>query len=297
MEHRPLGRTGLRVSALCMGCWEIGGLFWGPVDAESAVALVRQAYEAGVTTFDLADNYGNGRSEILAAVALGAMRDRVILVTKAGYIMGADGAQSVMPRPFAQRFDRAYLTWECEMSLWRLGTDYIDVYLLHDYLLYSADPAAEATDEPFEALRRLKEAGKIRYYGVSSSPPVARLAVERFGAEVVEVPFNLLNQQAAHGLFPAVRAHGAGVLARSPFANGRLFREEGRTFGTLVRPPARSLVELAIKFVLSEDVVASVVSGIMREAELRENVAAAAEPFQLALGQMVELREAAPPAR
>src|SRR2546425_9825942 len=152
MEHRRLGRTGLEVSALTMGCWEIGGLFWGPVEAEAAVALVRGAYDVGVTTFDLANNYGNGRAEVLAGIALKDVRDRVVLVTKAGYIMGADGAQSVMERPIAQRFDRAYLQWECDMSLWRLGTDRIDVYMLHDYLLYASDPAVAATDEPFEAL-------------------------------------------------------------------------------------------------------------------------------------------------
>jgi len=167
------------------------------------------------------------------------------------------------------------------MSLWRLGTDYLDVFLLHDYLLSSPDPSAEAADEPFEALLRLKEAGKIRHYGVSATPAVAQVAIERFGAEVVEVPFNLLDQRAAQQLFPVAAERGVGVLARSPFASGRLFRPRSETEGQardlrqLVRPPAKSLAELAIKFVLSCAPVASVVTGIARESELDENTDAA----------------------
>jgi aryl-alcohol dehydrogenase-like predicted oxidoreductase len=225
---------------------------------------------------------------------LGAARREVVLVTKAGYIPGADGAQSVMKRPIAQRFDRAYLTWACEMSLWRLGTDYLDVFLLHDYLLASHDPQADATEEPFEALHRLKEAGKIRHYGDSATPAVAQVAIERFGAEVVEVPFNLLEQRAAQFLFPLAAQRGVGILARSPFAQGRLFRPGSGTPGAVpdlrpfVRPPATSLAALAIKFVLSYATAASVVTGIMGQAELDENSAAANPPF-LSPDQVAEL--------
>jgi len=82
MEYRPLGRTGVTVSALCFGCWEIGGLFWGRIDARKAAALVRKAMDLGVTTFDTSDAYGNGRSEVILGFALKGIRDKAIIVTK-----------------------------------------------------------------------------------------------------------------------------------------------------------------------------------------------------------------------
>src|SRR5919202_5272021 len=99
LERRTLGNTGIVVSSFCFGTWELGGLAWGPITAEDAVALLREAFDQGVTVYDCSDNYGGGRSEVLLSVAFHGRRDRVVYVTKVGYLGGLDGAQSVRMRP------------------------------------------------------------------------------------------------------------------------------------------------------------------------------------------------------
>ena len=88
MTDRELGTTGARVSSLCMGCWEIGGLSWGPMSSLDAVDLVRAAFDAGITTFDTAEQYGGGRSETVLGKALEGMRHETVIVTKVGYLPG-----------------------------------------------------------------------------------------------------------------------------------------------------------------------------------------------------------------
>ncbi|MDE2993691.1 MAG: aldo/keto reductase, partial [Chloroflexota bacterium] len=177
---RTLGRTGLPVSALCFGTWEIGGLSWGPIAAEDAVALLRQALDLGITTYDCSDAYGNGRSEVLLGAAFERHRHDVIYITKAGYIPGIDGAQTVLHWQY-QNHSPDYLKIACDMSLRRLHTDYIDVYLLHD-----TPEHVLGQPEPFEALRELQQAGKIRSWGVSHSASGAATAIREQGVEVVE---------------------------------------------------------------------------------------------------------------
>jgi aryl-alcohol dehydrogenase-like predicted oxidoreductase len=276
MEYRPLGRTGVTVSALCFGCWEIGGLFWGRIDARKGVALVRKAMDWGVTTFDTSDVYGNGRSEVILGFALKGIRDKAVIVTKAGYQVGADGAQQLYidAQGFVdQRFDAPYLRWQCELSLWRLRSDYVDVFLLHD-------PSAEVVeqDEPFEALQQLKREGKARLVGVSSSVAVCRRVIERGVVDVVQCDFNFLNQTAREQLFALAAEKGVGLMARRPFAGGQIFRpEHAEKLRTLA--PDLPLAEVAIKFVLSHPEVSTCVTGILRMKELRQNAHAANPPY------------------
>lgn len=310
LEMRPLGRTGITVSSFCFGTWELGGLCWGPITAEDAVALLRQAFDQGVTVYDASDNYGGGRSEVLLSVAFHGRRDQVVYVTKVGYLPGLDGAQSVRMRPEIGGRDRdhspEYIRWGCELSLRRLNTDYIDVYLLHD-------PPADVLRDPapFEALRELQKAGRIRTYGVSSSADGAALAIREHGAQVVMAPFNLLDQKAADVLLPLAAARGAGVLARTPFAGGMLLdnvvaaARAGQSPGfsaldlrsraslerleTIARRADQlrflsdaagdSLSTAAIRFVLSHPEAASVVTGMIRVEELEANLAACQPPY------------------
>jgi aryl-alcohol dehydrogenase-like predicted oxidoreductase len=310
LETRPLGATGIRVSSFCFGTWELGGQAWGPIPAEDGVALLRRAFDRGVTVYDCSDNYGGGRSEILLSVAFHGRRDRVVYVTKAGYLGGLDGAQSVRMRPEIGGRDQdhspEYLRWACELSLRRLNTDYIDVYLLHD------PPGQTLRDPaPFEALRELQRTGKIRTYGVSSSAEGAALAIREHGAHVVMAPLNLLDQRAVDVLLPLAAARGAGVLARSPFAGGFLLddvlaavqagrapdfspldrrsqTDAGRLaelarsagpFRFLGEAAGGSLTAAAVRFVLSHPAVASVVTGVMRPAELTANLRACRPPW------------------
>ena len=189
MISRPLGMTGIQVSALTMGCWEIGGLAWGPMPAPEAVELVQAVADAGITAFDTAEAYGNGRSEVILGHALRDRRDEVTFITKTGYLPGVDGAQMLLDEQ-PQDYRATSIRRACELSRQRLQTDYIDVYLLHD-------PPMEAVlrEEPFAELRRLQDCGEIRAWGVSSSPAVVAEAVRRWGAQVVETPFNSASPQ------------------------------------------------------------------------------------------------------
>ena len=280
MESRTLGATGIEVSALALGTWELGGLWWGPVDANDGVALLRRALELGVTTYDASDQYGNGRSEVILGEAFREQRGEAVLATKVGYLVGIDGAQMLFQQrnvPQPQCFEPWYIRHECELSLRRLQTDYIDAYLLHD-------PPVDvvAREEPWETLRELKQAGKVRSIGLSSSVAACLEAVQRGYAEVVEVSYSALLQEAATDLFPLCAERGVGVLARSPFASGRLFQDKAaveRLTQALVKPPIQSLHEAAIKFAISHPDVAACITGVMNAEELEANVRAAEPPY------------------
>jgi aryl-alcohol dehydrogenase-like predicted oxidoreductase len=280
MESRRLGTTEIDVSALALGTWELGGLWWGPVDANDGVAILRCALDLGVTTYDASDQYGNGRSEVILGEAFRECRNQTVLVTKVGYLVGIDGAQMLFQQrdvPQPQCFEPWYIRHECELSLRRLQTDYIDAYLLHD-------PPVDVVEreEPWETLRELNQAGKVRSIGLSSSVPACLEAVRRGYAEVAEVSYSVLLQEAAQELFPLCAEKGVGVLARSPFASGRLFQDEAtvkRLTTALVKPPIHSLHEAAIKFVLSQPYVTSCLTGVMNTEKMEANVRAAEPPF------------------
>ena len=299
MTNRPLGASGVQVSALTMGCWEIGGLAWGPMPAPEAAELVTAVADAGITAFDTAEAYGNGRSEVILGQALRDRREEVTFISKTGYLPGVDGAQMLLDEQ-PQDYRATSIRRACELSRQRLQTDYIDVYLLHD-------PPMEAVmrEEPFAELRRLQDRGEIRTWGVSSSPSVAAEAVRRWGAQVVETPFNAASPQAAVELFPVAAASGAGVLARSPFASGNLiltpeqrralYAGDWRHFHDAARVAADAAVaerlealadardELptatAIKYVLGHDEVSTCIVGISALAEIEPNVRSAREPY------------------
>jgi aryl-alcohol dehydrogenase-like predicted oxidoreductase len=280
MESRALGKTGIEVSAFGLGTWEFGGLWWGPIDAHDSVALLHRAFDLGVTTYDASDAYGNGRSEVILGEAFRGRRHETVLITKSGYLVGIDGAQTLFLQrdaPQPQCYEPWYIRNECELSLRRLQTDYIDIYLLHD-------PPLDVVkrEEPWETLRELKLAGKVRSIGLSSSTASCLEAVRRGHAEVVEVSYSVALQEAAAELFPLCAEKGVGVLARSPFASGRLFQDEAlvaRLTENLVKPPIASLHEAAVKFVLSHPHVASCITGVMKAEELDANVRAAQPPY------------------
>ncbi len=280
MERRTLGTTGIEVSAFGLGTWELGGLWWGPITAEDGAAILRRALELGVTTYDASDAYGNGRSEVILGEAFRGRREEAVIVTKAGYLVGIDGAQTLFLQrdaPQPQCYEPWYLRHECELSLRRLQTDYIDAYLLHD-------PPVDVVqrEEPWEALRELKQAGKARSIGISSSVAACLEAVRRGYADVVEVSYSVALPEAAAELFPLCAERGVGVLARSPFASGRLFQDAAmveRLTEELVKPPIQSLHEAAIKFVLAHPHVASCITGVMNTAELESNARAAQPPY------------------
>lgn len=210
MLYRELGTTGLQVSAIGMGTWNIGNQ-WGHIEESTALATVRSAYDSGVNIFDTAESYGlpAGLSEERLGKALVGIRDQVNIVTK----IGRWGRRSGQTVPMTT-VDMIRLCTHA--SLYRLKTDYIDVMLCHEGKI--EDPSIY-----LEGFEQLKEAGTIRAYGISTD----RLEVlQKFNVNgtcsVVEVDYSLLSRNPEKEFLPYCQEHGISVLARGPLHKGLL---------------------------------------------------------------------------
>ena len=285
MDYRWLGKTGLRVSPLCLGAMMFGGR--GNPDHDDAVKIIHRALDAGINFVDTADVYSAGESEEIVGKALsGSRRDNVILATKAHGSMGAD--------PNQQGNSRRWLITEVEDSLRRLGTDWIDLYQIH-----RPDPETDH-EETLAALTDLVRAGKIRYFGSSTYPAhqiveaqwVARTrGLSRFVTE--QPPYSMLVRGAERDVLPVAEQYGMGVLPWSPLAGGwlsgryrlgqeaprtrraerfptryDLSREENRlkleradALAVLAENAGMTLVHLAIAFVIAHRAVTSAIIG------------------------------------
>jgi aryl-alcohol dehydrogenase-like predicted oxidoreductase len=214
MRMRVLGSTGVQVSPLCLGAMMFGS--WGNPDHGESVRIIGRALDAGINFIDTADVYSGGESEEIVGKALAGMRrDGVVLATKAHGAMGDD----VNERGNSRR----WLVRECENSLRRLGTDYVDLYQIH-----RPDPAT-AIDETLGALTDLIRAGKIRYAGSSTFPAAqiveAQWTAERRGRErfvCEQPPYSILVRGAEAEVLPVCQRYGMGVIAWSPLAGGWL---------------------------------------------------------------------------
>jgi aryl-alcohol dehydrogenase-like predicted oxidoreductase len=214
MEMRVLGRTGVKVSPLCLGAMMFGS--WGNPDHDESVRIIRRALDSGINFIDTADVYSAGESEEIVGKALtGIDRDSVVLATKAHASMGDDVNMSGNSRRWIIR--------ECDNSLRRLGTDYIDLYQIH-----RPDPSADI-DETLSALTDLIRAGKIRYAGSSTFPPAqiveAQWVAERRGRErfvCEQPPYSIMVRGIEADVLPVCQQYGMGVIPWSPLAGGWL---------------------------------------------------------------------------
>jgi aryl-alcohol dehydrogenase-like predicted oxidoreductase len=213
MNHRPLGRTGVQVSPLCLGAMMFGA--WGNPDHEDSIRIIHRALDAGINFIDTADVYARGESEEIVGKALAGRRDEVVLATKVHGTMGDD------PNQFGN--SRRWIIREVENSLRRLKTDWIDLYQIH-----RPEPDTDI-DETLGALTDLVRQGKVRYIGSSTFPPsqiveaqwVARdRGRERFVCE--QPPYSLLVRGVEADVLPTCRSYGMGVIPWSPLAGGWL---------------------------------------------------------------------------
>ena len=211
---RTLGRTGVKVSPLCLGAMMFGE--WGNPDHDESVRIMHRALDAGINFIDTADVYSAGESEEIVGKALrGGRRDGVVLATKAYAPMGTD--------PNFTGSSRRWLTMEVENSLRRLGTDWIDLYQVH-----RPDPTADI-DETLGALTDLVRAGKIRYFGSSTYPASeiveAQWMSEKRGRErfvCEQPPYSILVRGIEAEVLPVCQKYGMGVIPWSPLAGGWL---------------------------------------------------------------------------
>ena len=213
MDHRPLGRTGVKVSPLCLGAMMFGA--WGNPDHDESIRIIHAALDAGINFIDTADVYSRGESEEIVGKAIAGRRDEVVLATKVHGTMGDD------PNQFGN--SRRWIAREVEASLRRLKTDYIDLYQIHR-------PEADTDiDETLGALTDLVRQGKVRSIGSSTFPAsqiveaqwVARdRGRERFVCE--QPPYSMLARGVEADVLPTCRRHGMAVIPWSPLAGGWL---------------------------------------------------------------------------
>jgi aryl-alcohol dehydrogenase-like predicted oxidoreductase len=302
MEYRPLGRTGMKVSAISFGAGAIGGT-WGPVDDEESMRALHSAVDAGTNFVDTADVYGDGRSErLVARLRRERPGDRIFVATKAG---------RRLPKQTPEGYSRENLHAWVERSLRNLDTEAIDLLQLHC-------PHPDVYDRPevFGVLDGLVAAGKVRHYGISVETVDEALRGLRYpNVRTVQVIFNMLRLKPAEELFGRAQARRVGILARVPLASGLLtgkltaastFAEDdhrrfnrdgeafdkGETFSGVpyevglevverlkgLVPPGVGLARLALRWILMWEAVSCAIPGAKTEEQARANAAAADLP-------------------
>ncbi len=285
MNKRPFGNTGMLVSEIGLGAWQLANPDWGLSDKNEALQIVAKSLDAGCNFFDSAPAYGKGVSEELLGTALKGARKDVIICTKVGH-----------SPEWVTDFDAENIRPTLEGSLRRLQTNYVDIFLLHN-------PPREMMDgrqypRQYEELEKLKAEGKIREYGISLDWEVeVRLAVETTGSKALEVMYNALYQEPAPA-FPLAQQCGAGIIVKVPLDSGWLsgrYRQNARfndvrsrwspevlarraalveKFAALV-PPGTSLAHAALQFILAQPQVSTIIPGAKSAAQALDNIAAA----------------------
>jgi aryl-alcohol dehydrogenase-like predicted oxidoreductase len=297
MELRNLGRTGVKVSPLCLGAMMFGA--WGNTDHDDSVKIIHRALDAGISFIDTADVYSQGESETIVGKALATIdRSRVVLATKVHGNMGDD--------PNAQGNSRRWILAECDNSLRRLGVDYIDLYQIH-----RPDDTVDV-DETLGALSDLVTAGKIRYFG-SSTFPAEQIVEAQWIAEkrghgrfvTEQPPYSILVRGIERDVLPVAQSYGMGVIPWSPLGGGWLAGKFGEGKKNVSRRsamlPARydlsipanqqkleivtqlttladesniTLIELALAFVLEHPVITSAIIGPRTMEQLESQLSA-----------------------
>jgi aryl-alcohol dehydrogenase-like predicted oxidoreductase len=300
MKYRTLGKTGLSVSEIGFGAWAIGGL-WGEQKESDSIDALHRAIDRGVNLIDTAAGYGRGKSERIIAQVLKERKERIYVATKTPPAPGP-----WPPSPYCrmeERYPERYIRENIEERLRNLGTDSIDILQLHTWTrAWNSNPA------PLEILRKLQQEGKIRWIGISTPEHDQNSVVDlmRKGyLDVVQVIYNIFEQEPAAGLLPAAQEHNVGVIVRVPFDEGSLtakftrethfsgddFRRKYFAGDRLERTVARverikkdlegspfSMAQAALKFPLMHPAVSTVIPGIRNTGQADANTGVADMP-------------------
>jgi aryl-alcohol dehydrogenase-like predicted oxidoreductase len=301
MKYRRLGNTDIEVSEVGFGVWTVSTGWWGEVDDERSVRLLRRAQEEGINYFDTADTYGSGKGETILFDAFGSMRDEVIISTKIGYdFYNHTQRRGQQERP--QDWSEGFVRFALEQSLKRLGTEYVDFLQLHNTKMDAVE-----NDALFELMEEFKREGKIRACGVALGPKIGWLeegvkAMRERDLDGVQMIYNLLEQDPGRDLIESARETGTSLIVRVPHSSGML---EGKytkdtTFGKndhrRHRPKEwlleglkkveqldflttdRTLGQAALKFALASPEIVSTLPNIYDEEQLEEFAAASERP-------------------
>ena len=301
MNKRPFGREGIEVSEIGLGTWQIGGS-WGEVSEDESLDILRAAAERGVTFFDTADVYGEGRSEKLIGRFLAETKSDIFVATKLGRFS---------PPGWPENFTLEAMRTHTEASLQRLGVESLDLIQLH------CVPTEVLRDgEIFESLRVLQREGKIKRFGASvESMEEAQICLAQEGLVSLQIIFNIFRQKPIETLFEDAKRQGVALIVRLPLASGLLsgkftmesqFPEEdhrnfnrdggsfnvGETFAGLpfergveladqikpLVPDGMNMAQMAIRWILDFDAVTTVIPGAKNSAQVAANVMPADMP-------------------
>jgi aryl-alcohol dehydrogenase-like predicted oxidoreductase len=304
VRTRRFGETDLETSEIGFGTWALGSTWWGDVTESTGERLLSEALELGITFFETGDAYGQGANEDLVGRVLAPHRDRIQLSTKFGYVL-EQGRREHSEGERPQRWDGAFIRAALEESLRRLRTDHVDLYQLHN-------PRIDAirADECFATLEELRGEGKIRHYGVALGPAIGwreegleAIATREIAS--VQTVYNLLEQDPGIDLMAAAGARGVGIMSRVPTSSGLLDDNLSptTTFGAgdhrrhrprewlteglqkidrirfLCEPgTGRTMAQAALRFILAQPQMTTVIPTITNEAELREYAGTAEAP-------------------
>ncbi len=282
LNYRPMGKTELEVSEVGFGLWTLASGRWGTFTEDQAIDLLRKAYDAGINYYDVSPQDGNGLGERLLGKAFADKRDLVIVSTKVGQ---GDGRRDFSPAGIRASVDE---------SLARLKTTFIDALQLH-----YPDAAAVANPAVWKTLEDLRNEGKIRYYGIALGPGLGgleegRAAMRKYDLALIQVYYNLLEQEPGRKFFPVALEIKQSMTIRAPHAGGALeadaasagrFPSDGdlqvkeapwlataaqraSNLRWIHESKGMTMEQAALKFVLSEETVASVLPNIYREDQL-----------------------------
>ncbi len=303
VNYRPMGKSELEVSEVGFGVWTLASGRWGEFSDDQAVDLLHKAYDAGINYFDVAPTDGAGRGERLLGRAFQDKRELVIISSKVGR---ADGGIDFSPASIRKSLDA---------TLDRLASSYVDVLQLH-----YPDAATVANAGVWQTLEALKSEGKARYVGIALGPgpgglEEGRAAMRKRDLGCVQTYYNLLEEEPGRKFFPVALEINQGMVIRAPHAGGVLestadavrfpadgdlqvkdaawierARKQAANLSWIYEGKGMSLPQAALKFILSEETVASVIPNIYREEHLAEYGAVSDfESFsQVELGEIAE---------
>lgn len=295
MKYKKLGKSRIKVSEIGFGAWSIALTWWGKkIEEDEAKRMLKKAYDVGINLFETADMYGKGKSEKLIGEVFKGMRDEIVLSTKYGYDFS--NVEQIGHNELPQHFDPEFTRNALKNSLERLQTDYVDVYGLHNPKLRHIH-----NDAIFETFTALIKEGKIKTCQAALGPAIGWTqegldAMERENISAVQTVYNILEQTPGNELLEKAVKKDVGIFVRVPDASGILtgkvdentkidendhrsvrkgewIKSAIKKVGQL-RPIAErndlSITELAIKFILSKQGIASVFPTVISEQEVEQ---------------------------
>ncbi|NQW16253.1 MAG: aldo/keto reductase [Chloroflexi bacterium] len=294
MKYRVLAGTDLNVSEIGFGVWSVSTSWWGEIPEEDGISLMRHGLDLGINFFDTGDAYGAGYGEEILGKAFQGNRDDIIIGSKFGYDLEAP-REPGQHRERPQKWDPEFVKKACESSLRRLGTDRIDFYQLHNPRLTALE-----SDDTFAALEELRDEGKVRYVGAAIGPDIGWTEEGIYAVKNRRIPsqiiYNILEQDPAVAFIEEAQSEGVGLLSRVPHASGlldgkytratkfdandhRSFRKQQwldksmtkvDQLDFLFNEKNATMAQVSVKFVLTPEIIASVLVTATEKSQLEE---------------------------